>query len=57
MEVRRHRVQQRRPSQLPGRGSLGPIQKGAKYLMDDGEPPSLLGTAVINEVCADHAHP
>ena len=32
------------------------LQKGAKYLMDDGEPPSLLGAAVINQVCADHAH-
>jgi ribose transport system substrate-binding protein len=32
------------------------LQKGAKYLMDDGEPPSLLGTAVLSQICADHAH-
>src|ERR1700683_5193665 len=28
------------------------LQKGAKYLMDDGEPPSLLGTAVLSQICA-----
>jgi ribose transport system substrate-binding protein len=32
------------------------LQKGAKYLMDDGEPPSLLGTAVLSQICADHAY-
>jgi ribose transport system substrate-binding protein len=32
------------------------LQKGATYLMDDGEPPSLLGTALLSQICTDKAH-
>jgi ribose transport system substrate-binding protein len=32
------------------------LQKGAKYLMEDGTPPSLLGPAVIKQICNAGAH-
>lgn len=32
------------------------LQKGAKYLMEDGAPTSLLGPAVLSQICAAHAH-
>jgi ribose transport system substrate-binding protein len=32
------------------------LQKGAKFLMEDGTPPSLLGPAVIKQICAAHAY-